>query len=149
MSHNLVSSIEQFITKLRQQIQLEIQDNWRDVTSLNIEHNNLTKDALEQCQTAVVNEQGYLVFPQGRQIKWLAQNITIPQTRQGYPLSGLSLRLVLTWWAEDAQIFINGELVQQGDLFDSSARVLITDAANKIMGHGNKQKDFRVLYFHN
>ncbi|MEM8717755.1 MAG: hypothetical protein AAGE84_00400 [Cyanobacteria bacterium P01_G01_bin.39] len=33
----------------------------------------------------------------------------------------------LTWWAENAQIFINGKLVQQGDLFDSSARVLITD----------------------
>ena len=129
MSHNLVNSIEQFITKLRQQIQLEIQDNWRDVTSLDIEHNNLTKIKLNKCSTAVVNEQGYLVFPQGRQIKWLAQNITIPQTLQGYALSGLSLRLVLTWWAEDAQIFINGELVQQGDLFDSSARVLITEDA--------------------
>ncbi len=129
MSHNLVSSIEQFITQLRQQIQLEIQNNWRDVTLLDIEHNNLTKIDLNKCPTAVVNEQGYLVFPQGRQIKWLAQNITIPDTLRGYPLSGLSLRLVLTWWAEDAQIFINGKLVQQGDLFDSSARVLITEDA--------------------
>ncbi|MEO1467127.1 MAG: alpha-mannosidase, partial [Cyanobacteria bacterium J06633_1] len=63
------------------------------------------------------------------QIKNLEQRIIIPQAIRGYPLQGLSLRLVLTWWAADAQILINDRLVQQGDLFDSSARVLITDNA--------------------
>ncbi|MGB5635589.1 MAG: alpha-mannosidase, partial [Waterburya sp.] len=128
MSNKSVAIIEQFIVKLRQQIQLEIQDNWRYFTAVDINH-NLTKVDLEECQLASVNDRGYIVFPQGRQVRWLAQKIIISQTLQDYPLSGLNLRLVLTWWAEDAQIFINGELVQQGDLFDSSARVLITDHA--------------------
>ncbi|MGL6344117.1 MAG: alpha-mannosidase, partial [Waterburya sp.] len=120
--------IEQFITKLRQQVQLEIQPGWHDVTTADI-NRNLTTVELKQWQFAPLNDKGYIVFPKGRQVKWLAQKIFIPPSLQGYPLSGLSLRLVLTWWAEDAQIFINGELKQQGDLFDSSARVLITENA--------------------
>ena len=131
MSDNFVPTIEQFIAKLRQLVQLEVQDNWRDITLLSIVNigNNLAKVDLQKCQPAAVNEQNYIVFAKGKQIKWLAQQIIIPPTLQGYPISGLSLRLVLTWWAEDAQIFINGKLVQQGDLFDSSARVLITNHA--------------------
>ena len=131
MQNNSVAAIERTIDKLRQLVRLEVQQSWRDLTLLsivNISH-NLAKIDLRKCQTATVNERGYIVFPSGKQVKWLAQKITIPQTLQGYPLSGLSLRLVLTWWAEDARIFINGELVQQGDLFDSSARVLVTDNA--------------------
>ncbi|WP_319419061.1 alpha-mannosidase [Pleurocapsa sp. FMAR1] len=131
MSDNFVPTIEQFIVQLRQLIQLEVQHNWRDITLLSIVNigNNLAKVNLQECKTAAVNEQGYIVFAKGKQIKWLAQQIIIPPRLQGYPIPGLSLRLVLTWWAEDAQIFINGKLVQQGDLFDSSARVLITNYA--------------------
>jgi alpha-mannosidase len=58
-------------------------------------------------------------------VLWLAQRLVIPQNLQGYPLDGLSLRLALTWWAEAAQIFVNGVGVQEGDLFDCSTRVLI------------------------
>ena len=127
-----MTTIEQAIAKLRQLVQLEVQHSWRDLTLLNIVNisSNLAKVNLHECQTASVNDRGYLVFPQGGQIIWLAQKIIIPQTLQGYSLSGLNLRLVLTWWAEDARIFINGVLVQQGDLFDSSARVLITENAS-------------------
>ncbi|MEM8718262.1 MAG: alpha-mannosidase [Cyanobacteria bacterium P01_G01_bin.39] len=133
MSSNSITIIEQAIAKLRQLVQLEIQRSWRNVDSSNMVDisSNLAQVNLSECNTIALNEKGYIVFPKGRQVKWLAQKITIPQTLQGYPLSGLSCRLVLTWWAEDAQIFINGELVQQGDLFDSSARVLITKDAQQ------------------
>ncbi|WP_019506675.1 alpha-mannosidase [Pleurocapsa sp. PCC 7319] len=131
MAHNFVVTIEQVINKLRQLVQLEVQHSWRDITLLNIINinSNLARINLQECPTASANEKGYIVFPQGRQLRWLAQKIVIPPTLQGYSVSGLSLRLVLTWWAEEAQIFINGELVQQGDLFDSSARVMITEDA--------------------
>jgi len=43
---------------------------------------------------------------------------------------GLRLLLGLTWWAEDAQIFVGGELVGQGDLFDCASRVLLSSSAN-------------------
>ncbi|BAZ45979.1 glycosyl hydrolase 38 domain protein [Chondrocystis sp. NIES-4102] len=120
--------IDQFVAKLRHQVKLEIQQCWYDVTGLDIDVKK-TRIDLKQYQYAQLNDKNYLVFAQGRQVKYLAQKIVIPSTLAGYPLSGLNLRLVLTWWAEDAQIFINGELKQQGDLFDSSARVLITNNA--------------------
>ncbi|MEN9519010.1 MAG: hypothetical protein RLZZ381_1598, partial [Cyanobacteriota bacterium] len=115
--------IQKAIAKLRQLVQLEVQDSWHDLG------NDAATVDLIQSPTVILNEKGYVVFPAGQEVKWLAQQIIIPQSIQGYPIEGLSLRLVLTWWATDAQIFINGEVVQQGDLFDSSARVLITDQA--------------------
>ena len=129
--HRSLSIIEQFINKLRQQVQLELQHHWRDITLLNIVNlsQNLARINLDECPVADVNEKGYFVFPQGRQVKWLAQKIVIPDALQQYPVSGLTLRLVLTWWAQEAQVFINGKLVQEGDLFDSSARVVITNDA--------------------
>ncbi|HEY9844880.1 MAG TPA: alpha-mannosidase, partial [Candidatus Caenarcaniphilales bacterium] len=33
------------------------------------------------------------------------------------------------WWAEDAQIFVNHQLVQEGDLFDCAARILLSESA--------------------
>ncbi len=128
MANNSISIIKRTIAKLRQLVQQEVQHSWHDLTLLKIvnPNSNLTTVKLQECPVATVNEKGYIVFPSGKQIKLLAQQIIIPPTLQNYQLAGLSLRLVLTWWAEDAQIFINGKLVQQGDLFDSSARVLIT-----------------------
>ena len=128
---NEMTTIEQIIAKLRQLVQLDVQHNWRDITLLNIVSfsSSLAKINLNSCQTAPVNEKGYIVFAQGKQTIWLAQKITVPQTLNGYPVAGLSLRLVLTWWAESARVFVDGKLVQEGDLFDSSARVLITENA--------------------
>ena len=126
-----MTSTDRAIAKLRQLVQLEIQHIWRDITLLNIVSlsRNLAMVNLDSCQTAPVNEKGYIVFAKGRQTVWLAQKITVPQTLAGYPLAGLSLRLVLTWWAQSARVFIDGKLVQEGDLFDSSARVLVTKNA--------------------
>lgn len=131
MSQNLIDNIEQTINNLRQLVQLNVIDTWSDVTQLNIVDigANLTQINLAKSPIESVNEKGYIVFAQGRQEKWIVQKIIVADSLEGYSLAGLSLRLVLTWWADDAQIFINGQLIQQGDLFDSSARVLITGNA--------------------
>ncbi|MCC0176045.1 alpha-mannosidase [Waterburya agarophytonicola K14] len=129
--HRSHSIIEQFISRLRQQVQVKVQHHWRDITSRNIVNHshNLDQVNLDEYPTPEINDKGYLILLKGRQVKWLAQKIVIPTRLQDYPISGLTLRLVLTWWAEEAQVFINGKLVQEGDLFDSSARVVITDDA--------------------
>ncbi|TVQ64163.1 MAG: alpha-mannosidase, partial [Spirulina sp. DLM2.Bin59] len=75
---------------------------------------------------AEANEKGYLVWERGEKVRWFWQTFTVPPHLKGYPLQGLQLRLCLTWWAADAQVFCNGELLQAGDLFDSSARVLLS-----------------------
>ncbi|MEO0012420.1 MAG: hypothetical protein RLZZ535_809, partial [Cyanobacteriota bacterium] len=132
MLENPAATIQKAIAELRQLVQLKVQHSWRDLGNVDKNFNsnfNLADVNLIKYSIAPLNDKGYLVFPSGKEVQWLAQQIIIPQTLQGYPIEGMSLRLVLTWWAADAQIFINGELVQQGDLFDSSARVLITDYA--------------------
>jgi len=131
MSDSNLNIIENAIAKLQSQTQLDIQDNWHDYSEFN-PNQDLTVTDFRNQPIAKLNDQRYIVFPQGRKVKWLVQKITIPHSLVDYPLSGLTLRLALTWWAEDAQIFVNGKLLQEGDLFDSSARVLITN--NSIIG---------------
>ena len=78
-----------------------------------------------------MNENKYLVWEKGEVTRWFVQKIVIPphlnNNRDCYPLENLSLRIKLTWWAKSAQVFVNGELVNEGDLFDSSCRVLLTN----------------------
>jgi alpha-mannosidase len=90
-----------------------------------------------------VNEKGYVVWQRGRQELWLKQVITLPSflqiedksegdgfapMRDPYPLAGMTARLALTWWTEQAEIFVDGEKVQEGDLFDHSARIVLSPA---------------------
>ncbi|GBF82461.1 alpha-mannosidase [Aphanothece sacrum] len=112
------------INKLRQLNQINVQNNWL-ATSEDIDLNSINFDKLELIQP---NDQGYLTWEAGHKVKWFVQKILIPEHLQGYPLGGMILRLSLAWWAEDAQIFVNGQLVQAGDLFDSSARILLTSS---------------------
>lgn len=74
-----------------------------------------------------LNAKGHIPWTKGRQVLWLAQEISVPPVLEGYPLAGLTLRLALTWWAEDAQIFVDGRLVQAGDLFDCAARIVLRE----------------------
>jgi alpha-mannosidase len=78
---------------------------------------------------APLNERGHVAWPRGRQVLWLRQQIRVPLALDGYPLAGLTLRLALTWWAEQAQIFVDGHRVQEGDLFDCSTRLVLQGAA--------------------
>ncbi len=73
-----------------------------------------------------LNERQHIAWPAGRQVLWLGQRFELRYTMAEYPLQGLTVRLALTWWAEQADIYVNGTLVQQGDLFDCSARVVLS-----------------------
>jgi alpha-mannosidase len=79
-----------------------------------------------------LNVKGQLVWPAGQQVLWLGQELLIPDQLQGYPLAGLLARVGLHWWADQAQIYLNGQLLQEGDLFDTHTRILVrpADAAN-------------------
>lgn len=114
------------IEKLRALTQVDVQKNWRCYQQ-DIEIAIATEShQWQNWSTVQLNNKGYIVWSAGHQVIWLAQRFIIPQSLKGYPLEGLSLRLALKWWAEDAQIFVNGKLVHSGDLFDSSARVLLS-----------------------
>lgn len=121
---NLLDSI---ITRLHQLTRIDIQHNWY-YCDQEIEE-DFDDLIIADWEIAKANDKGYLVWSSGSQVRWFIQKFVIPNNLQGYPLGGLALRLVLTWWAEDAQVFVNGKLVQSGDLFDSSARILLTKQA--------------------
>jgi len=118
--------ITEAIAQLRQLTQIDVQAGW---------HFFAGDDAIAppmnpaDWQPALLNEKGFIVWPKGRQVRWLVQKFIIPPSLRTYPIAGLSLRLALTWWAEDAKVFVNGRLVQEGDLFESSTRILLCEAA--------------------
>ncbi|MEG4911783.1 alpha-mannosidase, partial [Microcoleus sp. B7-D4] len=121
-SNNISATVE----KLRRLSQVEVQSGWRYCDS------DSAVSSVNICNSPVaeLNGKGHIAWPSGKQVLYLGQQFVIPDNLQGYPVVGLRLLLGLTWWAEDAQIFVNGELAGQGDLFDFADRVLLSASAN-------------------
>jgi alpha-mannosidase len=119
--------------QLRQLTQIDIQSSWHYCQEpLDIQTVKLPEfwSTCQQWPIAHLNKKGHIAWSANREIIWLTQKIIIPPDLNGYPLSGFSLRLALLWWAEDAQLFVNGQLVQQGDLFDCNMRILLDRAVS-------------------
>jgi alpha-mannosidase len=76
---------------------------------------------------ATLNDRHHIAWPKGKVSLELHQQFTWPTDLNGYPLQGLTARLALRWWANQADIFVNGELVQTGDIFDCWTRIVLTD----------------------
>ena len=120
-------NIEAHLNRLRQLNTQDIQSQWRQSGEMPV------ADVFD-CQgadwaIAPLNEKQHIAWSKGRHILWLYQSIVIPNTLNGYPLSGLILRLALTWWADDAQIYVDKELVQSGDLFECFTRLCLSKNA--------------------
>lgn len=119
-----VTCITQASDRLRGLTQAVIQSTWQAV---------YVPDLTPPTQSAPwaiapVNERGHVAWAKGQQVLWLRQVIRVPAALDGYPLAGLTLRLSLLWWAEVAQIFVDGRLVQEGDLFDCAVRLMLSEA---------------------
>jgi alpha-mannosidase len=113
---NKKHNITPLIAKLRDRVQRNTMDQWRTGDSL---------EAAKEGSIADLNEKGQITWPKGRLTQWLYQEIQLPEAFVDYPLAGMTARLALTWWADAATVYINGEPVQAGDLFDHSARVVL------------------------
>ncbi len=115
--------ITEAIEKLHQLTRLNIQQQWR------YWEGDLADGAqtpADSWPTASPNAKGHLPWAKGQKVLWLRQDLILPQNLNGYFLTGLSCRLALRWWAEKAEIFVNGNLAQTGDLFDCYTRILLT-----------------------
>lgn len=110
-----LSEILPTLDRLRRLTRVDIQALWQSCQP----DGNISAVELNQRQHIAWSRQ---------QVLELTQNIIVPTTLNHYPITGLTLRLVLKWWAEDASIYINDKLVQTGDLFDCSTRVLLSDS---------------------
>ena len=117
----IVEAIEQ----LRSCCQVNVQSTWL-CSEADLAVADITASNLSVLTPVELNEKGHVACSGGRKVLWLAQKLIVPQNLQGYPLAGLCLRLALTWWADSAEVYVNGELAVEGDLFDFSPRVLLS-----------------------
>lgn len=123
-SEQILAAIE----KLHQLSQIDVISHWR-YSSTDINLSDLeNSDFWENSPTVQLNSKGQVIWEAGKKVLWLAQKLVVPESLTDYPLKGLSLRLALTWWAEDVQVFINNQLVQAGDLLDYFTRVLLSNS---------------------
>lgn len=121
-------SIITAIENLRAQCQTSVQAAWR-YSLLDLTANQVFQEDISKWDGAIKNDKGHIAWESGRKILWLAQKITVPECLvPSYSLQGKSLRLALVWWADSVQVYVNGELVAAGDLFDFSPRVLLSEA---------------------
>ena len=120
------NNISEAIEKLRRFSRLSVQSGWRYCES-----DSAVVGSVNICNwpLAELNEKSHIAWPSGKQVLYLGQQFVVPDNLSGYPVTNLRLLLSLTWWAEDAQLFVNGELVGVGDLFDCSVRLLLTPSA--------------------
>ncbi|ELR96555.1 alpha-mannosidase [Gloeocapsa sp. PCC 73106] len=107
-----VPFIEATVAQLRQLTHFPLQERWYGCSQGS------------NWQMTTPNPQGYLTWSSGGKVQWFSQTLTTPTELQGY-----SMRLQLTWWAQSAQVYLDGKLVREGDLFDSSTRLLLTESA--------------------
>ncbi len=120
------NNISEAIEKLRRLSRWDVQSGWKYCYS-----DSAVVHTVNICNwpLAELNEKSHIAWPSGKQVLYLGQQFVVPDNLSGYPVTGLRLLLNLTWWAEDAQLFVNGELVGVGDLFDCSVRLLLSPSA--------------------
>ncbi|WP_414549324.1 alpha-mannosidase [Anabaena sp. CCY 0017] len=113
------------IDQLRSFCQVNVKSRWLSQESdCNI--TGISSSNLSDWQLVQLNAKEHIAWTGGKKVLWLMQRFVVPENLHGYPLAGLSLRLALLWWADLAEIYVNGELVLEGDLFDCSPRVLLS-----------------------
>ncbi|MGF2036168.1 MAG: alpha-mannosidase [Nostoc sp. CmiVER01] len=125
VSQSQTKIISQAIEQLRSFCQVNLQSTWLYQESDLIITDVVAAD-LSHWQPVQLNAKEHIAWTGKKKVLWLVQRLVVPQDLQGYPLAGLSLRLALVWWADSAEIYVNGELVLEGDLFDCSPRVLLS-----------------------
>ncbi|MBW4666781.1 MAG: alpha-mannosidase [Cyanomargarita calcarea GSE-NOS-MK-12-04C] len=117
--------ISEAIAKLRSCSQVNVQSNWF-CQSADLNITDVPTSDKSFWNVAHLNEKDNIAWAGGKKVLWLTQKVVVPQDLHGYGLQGLCLRLALVWWADLAHIYVNGDLVAEGDLFDCSPRVLLS-----------------------
>lgn len=120
--------LPQTIARLRQLTQFNLQADWRICEAELPLSSALDPQAWKQWTIAALNDRQHIAWEQGQRVLWLGHRLIVPAELKGYPLGGMTLRLSLVWWAEAAEVYVNGRLVQAGDLFDCQTRVCLCEA---------------------
>jgi len=114
---NLVENLTRAINQLRSRSHLSILSSWQ----------RKDKNGVWEILPTVISKRNIptLSFLQNEQSIHLKQTWQVPETYAGLPTLGSIIRLNLIWWAHICEVSVNGEKVQEGDLFDQKCRLLL------------------------
>ncbi|MEO1125838.1 MAG: alpha-mannosidase [Cyanobacteria bacterium J06639_16] len=125
--------IETAIEQLKHLNQEDIQARWRQYCGDRRESHSVIPafnyQSWDNWPIVKLNARRHVAWSRGKQELCLAQTVTVPKALNHYALQGLTLRFGVTWWANFAEIFVDGRSVQPGDIFDCSTRIVLTQAA--------------------
>ena len=125
-----LSTITQCCDRLRRLSTHDLIETWAMCLDAAMTPAELADSIETQTRTvAELDERRYALWPRGRVTAWFTTAITVPDALEGYAIAGKTLRLALRWWAEDAQVFVNGVKVLAGDLYDCFGRVVLSTQA--------------------
>ncbi len=127
-THPLSDGILHTLERLRSLSQISVQAGWHYFDGDLPIDAAVNPDSWQSWTVGSVNAKDHHPWIKGRQVRWFARRIQVPPDLQGYPLTGLCLRLGLLWWSEETQVYVNGSLVQEGDLFDCAPRLVLSES---------------------
>ncbi|MFN5391800.1 MAG: alpha-mannosidase, partial [Pseudanabaena sp.] len=109
------------IDQLKMRSRLSILDNWQRENE---------QGAWETLPTVNSKQNKPMVaFLQCEQNIHLRQVWQVSESHVGLSIIGSTIRLNLIWWVDICEVWINGNKVQEGDLFDQKCRILLTNDA--------------------
>ena len=114
------------LDRLRGLSQLDVRGTWHHRPAGALTQTLSQKDDWSTWPLATLNDRRYIPWAKGNLPLELHQRFTWPADLNGYPLHGLTARLALRWWANQADIFVDGQPVQSGDIFDCWTRIVLT-----------------------
>lgn len=126
--------IPETITRLRSLSQQDVQALWHRCPDPHQPHFLPVQETDWQTwPLAALNDRHHIPWQRGKVTLWLHQRFTWPNQINGYAAAGYSAKLALRWWADQAELYVNGKRIHTGDLFDCWTRLPLTDLV--IPGH--------------
>lgn len=126
---SLRDNLTDVINQLRSRSRLSILGNWQRQSEQGVWQDLVPVNSKRNTPM--------LAFLQNETNIWIEQVWQVPETYGGFRTSGAIVRLSLIWWADICEVWINGQKVQEGDLFDQKVRILLTD-------HAEPQAQFEI-----
>ena len=123
------SELETTILHLQGMTRLDVMSQWHHCQAELALTDALNPNQWLQWPIASLNDRHHVAWDKGEYHLWLGQTITVPESLDQYPIAGLELRIDLTWWSILSEIYVNGQLAQEGDLYDCFSRVVLSEMA--------------------
>ncbi|TAN95791.1 MAG: alpha-mannosidase [Phormidium sp. SL48-SHIP] len=122
----MTDALQPLQDQLQSLCRLDVLNQWRQA------HGSISEPLNPQTwlnwQPVTLNERGHIPWRRGKQELWLSQTLVIPKSINGFDVSRFRLYLSLRWWADFAQLYLNGILHRTGDLFDCFGRILLDES---------------------